>query len=435
MALFANDPKKNNAIAPLSSQEISQAVLPITPLPISVVAPERSSLIPSVSQRALRGEWYAWYRALQCIWPYYLATHIAYVLLTYLASLFTIRNFTPQTLGLRSMLNAWNRWDSGQFTTIATHGYQGAWQTAFFPLYPVLERALTFLVRSPLAAGLIISNLATLVLFMVLYRLIREDFDQERAARALLYCAAFPTAFFLSAAYNESFFLCFVVLSFYQMRRGHWWLAGLFGFLAVLTRSSGLVLLIPYCYEYLRQRDFHLKAIRLNVASCLLIPLAVILFALFCYVRFQNLFAFSSAQLVWGRVLRVPGFGLAVAAKIISRQNPLSFSAIHNMIDLAAGLAMLGLIVLCFVGPWRLSRDLLTYALYAAAMYLFLTLFPSVDGYPLQSLSRQVIELFPVFIILASLGKKPQFNLYYLTITGALAGFLLLQFLTGGWIV
>jgi hypothetical protein len=274
-----------------------------------------------------------------------------------------------------------------------------------------------------------------LILFMVLYRLLQEDFDAEHATRALLYFTVFPTAFFLAAAYNEALFLCFVLLSFYQMRHGRWWLASLFGFMAALTRSSGLVLLIPYCYEYLCQHNFRLRSIRFDVVSCLLIPLAAVLFALFCFVRFHDLLAFSHAQQAWGRVLRVPGFGLAVAVKIILREPPLSFSSIHNMLDLCAGLGMLGLVVLGFVGPWKFSRNLLSYAFYAASMYFFLTLFPSVDGYPLQSLSRQIIELFPAFIILAAFGRRSQFNLYYFVITGGIAGFMLLQFLTGRWIV
>src|SRR5450432_978350 len=191
-----------------------------------------SSSLDYAEDKNEHGAWRAWYVVLQHVWPYYLAVHIVYFLLTYLASLFTIGNFTPRTLDLHSLLAAWDHWDTGQFTTLATSGYQKAWQTAFFPLYPLLEHILALLVRSPLVAGLIISNLAMLILFMVLYRLLQEDFDAEHATRALLYFTVFPTAFFLAAAYNEALFLCFVLLSFYQMRHGRWWLASLFGFMA-----------------------------------------------------------------------------------------------------------------------------------------------------------------------------------------------------------
>ena len=70
---------------------------------------------------------------------------------------------------------------SGHFTAIASNGYDGAWRTAFFPLFPLLERAGAFLTHDPFIAGLIISNLAGLGVLVVLYRLVQEDFDTERA--------------------------------------------------------------------------------------------------------------------------------------------------------------------------------------------------------------------------------------------------------------
>jgi hypothetical protein len=68
-------------------------------------------------------------------------------------------------------------------------------------------------------------------------------------------------------------------------------------------------------------------------------------------------------------------------------------------------------------------------------MYLFFLLFPVAGGFPLAALSRYVLELFPVFIVLATMGKGQQFNLYYLTFSGSILVFMLLQFLTGYWII
>ena len=113
----------------------------------------------------------------------------------------------------------------------------------------------------------------------------------------------------------------------------------------------------------------------------------------------------------------------------------LSFDSIHNVIDLSAGLLMLMAVVLCFIGPWKFSREHWIYGIYAAGFYLFLLLFPSDGTFPLQSLSRLVLEIFPAFIVLAAIGKYRQFNLYYLTLSGAMLCFMLLQFLTGYWIV
>lgn len=103
-----------------------------------------------------------WREALRQIAPIYVVTHIAFLALTYLATLFSLGNFSDNALHLRILLDSWYRWDSGQYTHIAQYGYDAAWRTAFFPLFPILEHILTTIVRDPFVAGLIISNIATL---------------------------------------------------------------------------------------------------------------------------------------------------------------------------------------------------------------------------------------------------------------------------------
>lgn len=332
------------------------------------------------------------------------------------------------------MLKLWGGWDTGQFTAIATKGYDGAWRTAFFPLYPLLEKSLSF-IMDPYPAGLLIANIAELGLFVVFYRLVREETNEIQAKRSLLYLAIFPTAFFFTAAYNESLFLFLVVFSIYQMRHGNWLLAGILGMLASLTRSAGVLLVLPFYFEYMRQHHFNLRTIRFGVVAGALIPAGLGLFMLYCYQRFHDAMAFSHAQAVWGRSLQFPWQGYASAITVIRNRGILSFDSIHNVMDLTAGLLMLLLVILCLVGPWRFKREQSVYAVYAAAFYLFLTLFPATGTFPLQSLSRLVIEVFPAFMILGAIGKKESFNLYYVTIALSILAFMLLQFLTGRWMV
>ena len=391
--------------------------------------------VPAVQQTWRRNNWHGWLAAFQHVFPIYLATHIAFFILTYLVNLFFLDNFSNKVLNVDDTIAYWNHWDTSQFTAIAQRGYDTTWSAAFFPLYPLLEASLTPIFHNPYYAGLFISNLATLALFMVLYHLVHEDFDEGMAGRTVLYLAVFPTAFFLSAAYNESLFLFLAVFSFYHIRRGNWWLAGLCGLLASLTRSAGICLLIPFCYEYLRQHEFSLRRIRFDVVGGVLIPTGLGLFMFYCYYKFHDLLAFSHAQAFWERYLTPPWQGFSDAFTVISKHEVLTFDAIHNMIDVSAGLFMLVVLVLCFVGPWRFSRERIVYGLYGVCFYLFLILFPSASTFPLQSLSRLVIELFPAFILLAALGKRSTFNLYYLTISTSILAFMLLQFLMGRWIV
>src|SRR6185312_14993732 len=115
-----------------------------------------------------------WWETLKQVTPIYISTHIAFLALTYLATLFTLGNYSSNALRMRTLLNSWFHWDTGQFTYIATNGYDKLYRMAFFPLFPLLERMLAVIVRDPFVAGLIISNLAALAMFMVLYRLVVE---------------------------------------------------------------------------------------------------------------------------------------------------------------------------------------------------------------------------------------------------------------------
>ena len=382
----------------------------------------------------IRKRWRLWLKAFQHILPVYIVTHIAFLILTYLANLFLIGDFSPKTLRTSSMLELWNRWDTGQFTDIAIKGYDGAWRTAFFPLYPLLEKSLSF-VMHPYPAGLLIANVATLGLFTVFYRLVQEETSEIQAKRSLFYLAIFPTAFFFAAAYNESLFLLFVVSCIYQMRHSHWLLAGILGLFASLTRSAGVLLLLPFCYEYMRQRSFNIRTIRFGVTAGVLIPAGLGLFMLYCYQRFHDAMAFSHAQAVWGRSLQLPWKGYTSAWHVIRTHPVLSFNGIHNVMDMVAGLFMLVLVVLCCVGPWRFTRERSVYAVYAVSFYLFLMLFPATGQFPLQSLSRLIIEIFPAFIVLGEMGKNEHFNLYLITVSLSILAFMLLQFLTGRWMV
>ncbi len=376
----------------------------------------------------------AWGTALRHTFSCYLAVHLAFLVTTLYSVLFILKDFSAQSLPLELLWNVWARKDAGHFRYIALFGYTDSWRTAFFPLYPLLERSMLPFVQSPYVAGLIISNSVGLLMLVVLYRLVDEDFGPQRAMRTVLYLSVFPTAFFFAAAYNESLFVCLTLLSFYYMRRGRWWLAGLFGCLASLTRSAGLLLLIPFAYEYLYQHQFNMKRFRVDVLSGGLIAAGTGLFALYCYITFHDALAFSHAQSQWLRQLHAPWDAYLLTIHFIESTAFLNFIALRNVLDLVPDLFMLVVVVLSFVGPWRMPLRLLSYSLYAFVSYIFFQLFPVMNAFPLTSVPRFLLELFPAFIVLAGIGKSRAFHLNYLMISVALLFFMLIQFLTGHWI-
>ena len=373
-----------------------------------------------------------WVDAFKHIWPIYLATHIIFLLLTYLVAVLLLNPYGSPPSPLHVMLNFWDRWDTHHFIDIATAGYAKPLDSAFFPLYPLLIRISAFALRSPLLSALFVANIAGFAVLLLLYRLVADEFGEERAERSVLYLAIFPTAFFLAAGYSESLFLLCTLASFYCMRRGHWWLAGLAAFLAGLTRATGVALFVPLCYEYLRQRDFQWRRIRVDALACAGAGLGVAVYAVYCYLRFHDFLAFSHAEAAgWGRQWTLPWQPLLLAAHNILSLDILNFFSIQNVVMLSVMLGVLVVLVLSFVGPWKFARKDWIYPLYAVAIYLFCTsatvTIPSSS--PLDSADRYMLAAFPVFIVLAAMGKNRHFHFLYQALGFSLIAFWQLHFL------
>src|SRR5437868_14097846 len=77
----------------------------------------------------------------------------------------------------------------------------------------------------------------------------------------------------------------------------------------MLTRSTAILLLVPFCYEYLRQHQFKLKNMRFDVFGGALIVAALGLFMLYCYHRFHSFIPFARAEsFMWSRDPQTPWF-------------------------------------------------------------------------------------------------------------------------------
>lgn len=288
-------------------------------------------------------------------------------------------------------LDGWLRWDSGWYLTIAAHGYsfdpvtnQGS--VAFFPLYPLLIRGLGVVVGSQALAALVISNVAFAVAVVVLFRLASHVFDTRTARWTLLFLCAFPFAYFFVAAYTESLFLCLSALSFYLAERERWWLSGLVGVFAGLTRSIGSLVGPAIFLIYLRHRGYNHKRLDRHLLAAGLAPLGTFLYMAYLYVRFHDPLAFARASFVgWGHY--------NVFVEGLSRLNPWGWNVGNYDLVLFTNVALVLLWLLLSIPAFRLLGP--GYALFTIASAVI-----PFSG-ATESLGRYVLPIFPGFIVMA----------------------------------
>ena len=140
------------------------------------------------------------------------------------------------------MLDGFCRWDCPMYENIARSGYGNAGMTVFFPLFPLLARAVSVVTRLPLSIALIAcAGLASLASFLVIYRLFTVLSDEPSARTGLSLFAFYPFAFFQSAAYPESLVVLLTATSLWLSFRNRTIAAGVSLGFAVLARHLGLL--------------------------------------------------------------------------------------------------------------------------------------------------------------------------------------------------
>src|SRR6266851_6230412 len=251
----------------------------------------------------------------------FIATRLLLVAVTYIGYiLFPVppHVYPVQPVDIVGLLTSWNHWDAARYTQIAQSGYQNIYDTAFFPLFPLLIKGGALLIGNQgyIVVGMILSNLALLGALFVLYQIATDMLGERAGRRTILYLCIFPTAFFFFAAYNESLFLLLTAGAFLAMRRQRWWLAGILGFLAALTRSAGLFLVIPFLWELWVSQGSIIatrQKILLRLIPIVLIPLGTALYCLYCWNVWGDPIAFVTVQSHWARQLSWPWQGILVS--------------------------------------------------------------------------------------------------------------------------
>jgi hypothetical protein len=322
--------------------------------------------------------------------------------------------------GWHMLFTATQRQDAAWFLRIATDGYaphDGS--AAFFPLFPLFVRIADGIPGvGPLGAALIVGDAAFFGALLMLHALTRFELGPEAARRAVLFCAFFPTAFFLLAPYTESLFLFLSVSAFWFARRNRWAWAAVAGAGAAMTRNVGILLIVAMAVEAVRQwRQGRLLIPRLTAALC--VGLGPTLYFAYWQIRFHDLWAPLDAQRNWQRVTTFPLTALWHALELAWRYQT------WWLIDVVVvGIAIAGVTIAAFRAP-------LTYTVYAALSVLIPLTF-TYDLRPLTSMPRFMAVVFPAYwgFAIAAERRRPPETAFLVAFA---AGFGILAFLFINW--
>lgn len=311
------------------------------------------------------------------------------------------------TQGWYNAIDATERQDAVWYLRLADDG----WSTedasaAFFPLYPLTVRAVAWVLPGDdLLAALLVSNLAFLGALLALFALTAEAFGDRIARRAIVVAAIFPTSFFFLAPYTESLFLLLSLLAFRESRHDRWGRVALFGALAALTRSAGILLVPALLVEAIwgprgrdGGRDGGRRELATRVAGATAIALGPLCWFAWWGIAHGNWLAPLDAQRQWGRELQLPWVSMGRAIELAW-----SFRSYWLLDLLIVSLAIAGLALA--LPALRPSETVY------GALGLLLPLFDPFWDRPLLSVPRFVVVVFPALWGLSGVGlgrKLPQ---------------------------
>jgi hypothetical protein len=294
-----------------------------------------------------------------------------------------------------TLLDILTQWDGVWYRLIAEKGYAPPMTdlaSAWFPLYPMLVRAVEFIVRDYQLASVLVSNGFLIAAALLLMRLLRLDYDELVCRRAITFLMFNPVSFFLSCAYTESTFLLLSIGALLAARQGKWLVAALSGMCLSATRAPGLLIGAPLFTEYVLEwwkgggtaRAFF----RPRLLLLALVPVGLAAYLFYSYLqRGDFLLPLHAQARGWEKTLTLPWVSF-----FWPRSFPPSHLPLYRTIVSAA-------IILTGAGFFLRLRA--TYLVYAVASILF-----CLSWGTLEALPRYVSIVFPIYIVLALLSSR-----------------------------
>lgn len=312
---------------------------------------------------------------------------------------------------------SWSNFDGVHYIAIASQWYTN--QGRFLPLFPITIGV----VAAPLSiiwpiipygpatfwSGIIVSTTATIFALYYLAKLLELDYKIKTIESTLLLLLISPTAFFLGSIYSEGLFLLLSVLSLFFARKRKWLLACITAMFLSITRLSGLLIVFPLLYEYYQseikdKKNFSIKS-NLNLVYFAIIPLLLLLYSYFNYIKWGDFLYFVHAHGSLGNSREVSS--LVFPLVTIYRYLKIFLTVSTKQYEFWIALLEFSTLIYaswCLFLSWR-EKLRPSYQIYAWAMISLPLLSGTLSGFP-----RYILPVFPFFLAQSLWFRKYKIN-------------------------
>lgn len=351
------------------------------------------------------------------------------------------------------LIYPWSNFDGVHYLAIASRGYLN--EGRFLPLFPMLIRLLIL----PLTliwkvkpyghlvfwTSFLLSNSFFILSLIYLKKLLKLDYKEKVVNKIILLLLLFPTSFFFVTIYTESLFLLLTTLTLYFARKRKWYTATIFSMLLSITRLPGVLILIPLLYEYITlelkikieitklrkvtKEIFSIKNI-IKLFKFILIPLPLIIYAIFNYYKWQDPLYFIHAHGALGnsRAVNFMVFPLITIYRYIKIFLTVSTKQYEFWVALIEFLSLI--VALTGITFAYLKKVRPSYLLYSIAIISLPLLSGTLTGFP-----RYLLLSFPIFIGITLQINKNKWLWKILLISSLISQAIFLMLFSRGWFI
>lgn len=337
--------------------------------------------------------------------------------------------------GSRGLVGAFFHWDSVRYLSVAAHGYTNKSLTVYFPLYPLMVRAVHALGFTYAGAALAVAWVAAFLFTAALIHLVRGCWGEGRWLGVVLLALWAPASFFYFSGYPEGTEVLLLTVVLICVQRRRFWLAAGAAGLASASSPFGVVFVIPVVVGIVQ--DARLRGLDRSampeelvaapettehetrwweptwvrvVGAAVVSELGAIAYCIYLWVRFNAPFEFEQAQAQWNRQLTWPFHGLVWSVGRMLHGQLIGAASLNGNFDVTDAIddvvtvaVTLALVWIVWRVGWRnLGRSPLLPGLVLSVFWLLFNVTnATAGGVSPEALARHLGVLVPVYMAVA----------------------------------